>query len=267
MNSPKVNVPEELVREVFAHFGRAYYFTDCLHRQLANMRAVKVFSQPEDVLRTRIEEELKRSFEMTLGQLFQVTRDVIDNCHHARLETAVAKRNFLAHHFWFERSHLMFSEAGLQEMIGELNTLAEEFHSLDEVITSEFGPAQERFGITEEVATSALNEIMAGKPVEALPRQRYLRKQERVVRVWKNGRPDQAQFLFETDDGELWQLSENGFGWATYADTSSEWIEFSELQVHLPVVINPRPKVTSAWNYQLEFGRSVSFQVRKDGKT
>jgi hypothetical protein len=89
---------EEEVKEVYARFGLAYYFSEVLHRGLCNAYALAPFESEEDVNRLRIEERLDLAWSTTLGQIAQhmeetgLPEDLID-----RLGKAVDKRNSLAH--------------------------------------------------------------------------------------------------------------------------------------------------------------------------
>ena len=80
------------------------------------------------ITRPRFEEALVRAYALTLGQVIEQLEGSFDQELFDRLNDAVSKRNFLAHHFWFWRCHLMSSEAGLSEIHKELSELSSLFH-------------------------------------------------------------------------------------------------------------------------------------------
>lgn len=59
----------ELIKEVYAKFGLAYYHSECLHRGLCNIQALLSFNDRSDITRPRIEEKLEYVYSLTLGQV------------------------------------------------------------------------------------------------------------------------------------------------------------------------------------------------------
>jgi hypothetical protein len=108
----------------------------------------------------------------------------LDKSLFTRLRNTLDKRNFLAHHFWFERCHLMNSEAGLAEMRNELSEVSSIFHRLDAEISEVNPPGFRALGISEEEFAASLEATLAGKPMDPLPSRRPPKKQERLVQVW-----------------------------------------------------------------------------------
>jgi hypothetical protein len=259
-----MEVPEELIKEVFAHFGAAYYHSDVLHRGLCNAYALMTFKKPEDATRPRIEEKLALAFSLTLGQVIEKAKDLLPVNLQQRLEVALSKRNYLAHHFWFDRSPLMFSEQGLLELREELLEYIDLFSKLDEEITAYFRPKREAFGVTDELIFESLNKLIAGEPDEPLISQRLPKKQERVVRVWdvKVGDNLTAQ-IFETEDGCLWQFSDIGLGWTRFDKPMLNWTINERIQKYLPANINPRPPITEPWNYAFVLSGGAVLWVKR----
>jgi hypothetical protein len=119
-----MDIDEHLIKEVYARFGLAYYLSECLHREVASDYALLSFSHPTHVTRPRLEEKLAHSFSMTLGQLIAELGSLLPEDLTQKLGSALQKRNFLAHHYWYERSHLMVSNEGLARMVKELADFA-----------------------------------------------------------------------------------------------------------------------------------------------
>jgi hypothetical protein len=174
------------------------------------------------------------------------------------------KKNFLAHHFWFERIHLMFSTTGLNLMFQELDEYSSLFQRLDEV-ASKYLKTQtiKKLSLTDQILRDSLAEVISGKPMEPLPKKRRPGKQERIVRVWEFNLADVGKpLVFETDDGQLWQLCDVGLGWTHYDKIKLDWQENEIIAQYLPVNIDPRPKDSKPWHYEFRLAKGAILWVR-----
>ena len=111
---------DDLVKELFARFGFAYYESECLHRGLCNAYVLAPFETPGHVTAPRVDERMAEAFDMTLGQVVEALRPWTPPTFHEQLAEAVDIRNHLAHRFWFERIHLGMTEDGVHGLIAEL---------------------------------------------------------------------------------------------------------------------------------------------------
>jgi len=255
---------EDLIKETFTWFGAAYYYSEVLYRELCNVYVIATFEKPENVTRPRVEEKLAFAFSLTLGQIIEKIKKFLPNDLQRRLESALDRRNYLAHHFWFERCLLMFSEQSLFQVRQELIELTDMFKTLDEDITKYFLPRYKTFGITDEIMKEAFKKILAGKPIEPLIPQRFPRKQERVVRAWNVKVSNNATTLiFETEDGCFWQLCDVGLGWTYFQTPGSDWQINEKIQKYLPADINPRPPIVEPWNYEFNLSKGTKLWVKR----
>lgn len=126
---------DDLIREVYARFGLAYYLSECLHRELCMILAWSELPSRDQITRPRVEERLAHAFSLTLGDVTARLERVLPAELRGDLREAVDRRNFLAHQFWFERAHLMFSVEDIRALIAELNEDAELFDRLDTKIS------------------------------------------------------------------------------------------------------------------------------------
>jgi len=169
---------DELIKEVYARFGLAYYESECLHRELCMILAFSSFQNKLNITRPRIEEKLVDAFSLTLGQVKDSLKNILPDVLYLKLENAVKQRNFLAHHFWFERIHLMSNTKGLRQILEELSTLSGSFSKLDKQVSNYSKSKLHQFDLTDEMIQKSFNEIISGKPPEPLLRKRKLKKQE-----------------------------------------------------------------------------------------
>jgi hypothetical protein len=253
----------ELTKEVYAHFGLAYYESECLHRELCIILAFSSFRSKLNITRPRVEEELIQAFSLTLDQVKDDLKYILPDELYSKLEYIVEKRNFLAHHFWFDRVHLMLNVKGLRQMLKELSALSALFSKFDEQVSDYFKPKYHQLGLTDKILQNSLNEILSGKPPEPLPRKRKLKKQERLVRVWEFKLPDGAlPLIFETEDNCLWQLCDIGLGWTNFDRIGTHWKENKIIQTYLPSNINPRPKDCQPWEYEFKLNKNAVLWVK-----
>ena len=71
------DIMEELSKEVYAHFGSAYFFSECLHRGLCNVFAMLTFRSKSDITGPRLEEKLKQVYSLTLGQISEKAKPLL----------------------------------------------------------------------------------------------------------------------------------------------------------------------------------------------
>lgn len=252
------------VKEVYARFGLAYYYAEVLYRGLCNLYCVSQVPPTGPMTRYRVEEHLRTSSEMTLGHLLPRLETILPPPLLERLTGALERRNFLAHHFWFERIHLMTTLNGIETMLAELAQDTELFQELDGEVEKVGEPLHGRVGLTAELFVKALNDIKNGTAgaLDPLHQQRMPRKQETVVNVFNVPTGSgHTVLVFETDDGLLWQLCDVGLGWSPYDHVDPSWPIVQKFAGLLPARINPRPKAAAPWTFEIPFGASATLAV------
>jgi len=264
MDSQEHDIIEEMTKEVYARFGSAYFFSECVHKGLCNLFALLSFRSKSDITAPRFEEKLNQAFSLTLGQIAEKVRPLLPDTLQTDLDKAIKRRNYLAHHFWFERCHLMPSLEGLEELRSELIDIAALFRKLNHDIENFLQPKLSAYGIDDALTQLFLDEVMAGKPMDSLPNKRYPKKQERIVRAWNIRSEDgKLTIIFESDDGILWQLCDVGLGWSVYDKPEPGWEIDEKLQKYLPATMNPRPQISEPWNYSFQLSAKAVFWVAR----
>lgn len=254
----------EDVKEVYARFGLAYYHAEVLYRGLCNLYCVSQAPPSGPVTRYRLEEHLLAASKTTLGQLLPLLEAVLPPPLPERMARALERRNFIAHHFWYERIHLMATLTGIEAMLAELVQDTELFQELDEEIERITAPLYARLDVSPELFLAALNDIRSGKAgaLSPLYPQRMPRKQENVVKVFDVPTPSgRTVLVFQTDDGLLWQLCDAGLGWSAYGQVDASWPVSQKFATLLPARINPRPKASAPWNFEIPFGTQATLAV------
>ena len=255
-------VSGEEIKEVYARFGAAYYYADSLHRGLCLLYCASQLSQALPASRLRVEEHLRVAFATTLGQLLPKMQSTLPPKLFSKLQKATDRRNFIAHHFWFDRVHLMLTRDGVNSMLEELDEAATSFSALDDEITKLREPLNSRLGDTPESLSLALNDIISGNDTLPLHQQRPLKREETIVAVYnipvEAGR---SVLTFHTDDGALWQLCDIGLGWCSYNEPDLSWPPLEALAGLLPARVNPRPTTVKPWHFDLHFDSKATLSV------
>jgi hypothetical protein len=262
-----MDIDDDLIKEVYARFGLAYYLSECLHRELANGLVMLTFSDPTHITRPRLEEKFARAFSMTFGQVVKDLDSLLPTDTIQKLHLALQKRNFLAHHFWYERSHLMVTNEGLASMVEELAECAKSFQEVDREVTSYCRPHVHALGITEDHLNEAFQEILQGIPPDPLPSRPIPRRSQRVqiIRAWdipSASHESGSGLIFEAADRNFWQLCDVGLGWFLRDEPEPHWVVNSVLAQHLPVVMPARPSLRSPWDFDLPLAKGAVLRVR-----
>ena len=139
-------------REVFARYGLAMYYAQCLEYQLGLMLASmcnhEFLDTPHEARDTLFDQELSK----TLGQIAQNLKKVmpISPTLKDRLARAVEVRNWLAHRYFRERAKEILSVRGRDVMISELQERADFLQALDREFTGLMEKWLSRMGVSSE---------------------------------------------------------------------------------------------------------------------
>lgn len=161
----------EEAKEIYAHFGLAFYESNCLEHGVANALCyIKIFLQRKSCGSQKeweglIDKHFDESFEETLGRLIKQLEFHQDTLPSllivmADLEKCRDERNFLAHHFYREYAQGWFSFKGRKEMIERLQSSFELFFLTDRKLTAAVKSLAEKYGLTEEAIEKCWSEMM-----------------------------------------------------------------------------------------------------------
>lgn len=150
------------IREVYAQFGLTIYQVQCFERTLAILLSIVYGPDPQKVTRLQYERLLGRHFQKTLGNLINQLRKFVTISQQLEitLSKALQKRNWLIHHYFWERAITFVGEEGRESMIEELQGVAKFFEDVDSKFTAiveEYGKKQ---GITEEVIQRTIQKLI-----------------------------------------------------------------------------------------------------------
>lgn len=141
------------IREVYSRYGLAMYLVQCLERQLAIVLATEYGPGPHKITRVQYDDLLSSLFEQTMGGLLTRLRRSasfpVD--FDAQLREALKTRNWLAHHYFWDRAGQFMTQDGRERMIRELEQLRATLDSLDGYFTKVTDVWAQRHGLTREM--------------------------------------------------------------------------------------------------------------------
>jgi len=267
-NSGELPLPPldpDACKEVYALFGLAYYLSECLHRGLCFLFVLGTFQSASGITRPRFEEKLEHAFGLTMGQLLSEVGPLVSSDLVTQVRLALNKRNYLAHHFWYERIHMLYSQSGVESLCTELTDQTTLFETLTVNVNALVVVAMDSLGLPRSLLTAGIDRVLSGNDLTPLRVQRDLRKSERLVKAWDvPGPSEQTALVFETQDGSLWQLCDVGLGWTYHTHPMPDWRLNVKLQRFLPTTITPRPQLVEPWQYEWPLKDGVVLWIKKE---
>ena len=150
---------DEHVKEVYAYFGLAIYFSQVLEHGLVNSLVFLDLLPrraghpvPNEKWFKEFDAFMDQHFETTLGKMIRSLKNVISVPQdlESLLAVALEKRNFLAHHYFKDRSIEFMTKIGRDKMIIELQEARTLFKHADDQLDEVVRPLREHFGLTDE---------------------------------------------------------------------------------------------------------------------
>jgi hypothetical protein len=165
----------EQVKEVYAHFGLAIYLGQVLEHGIGNTLVYaslipnnigKIHSVSE--WHEKFDQFLGAHFEKTLGRMISAlkTEVVIPDELESLLSTALKTRNWLAHHYFRDRSDDFMNEAGRMKMVMELKETQSLLSRADEALEAVTKPLRLKYGFTDERFEQFFKEYCAEREID-----------------------------------------------------------------------------------------------------
>ncbi|RPD95727.1 hypothetical protein EGN69_08700 [Pseudomonas monteilii] len=159
---------EEHVRDVYAHYGLAMYWSQCVEQSMFIHlmfleflpRNVKNFS---DSARWASDFDSYEAIELgkTMGRLLQKLKSEGQPTEEVSvlLASALKKRNWLAHSYFSSRAVDFMHESGRSDMIEELREATEFFREAAAKLDAITMPIARRYGFTEDMEAKVRSDM------------------------------------------------------------------------------------------------------------
>ena len=139
-------------REIFARYGSAMYFSQCLEQQIALMLSSMYNESFLQVAPEERDSFFNKNIRKTLGTMANDLKHVacLSEDLEVKLIEAVKLRNYLAHRYFSERDRDILVEEGREKMIVELQDWADTLRNLDNEFTDLLRSWLHHKGVSEE---------------------------------------------------------------------------------------------------------------------
>ena len=154
---------EHQIKEVYAFYGVAMYYSQCLEKSLCILLSIGC----EDlnyVTRQEYDDALESLTMKTFGQLLRQIKKTIPLKKGLLkdLDRALDKRNWLAHRYFYDSAVDFNSRDGRLFMVLDLGLLGNLFEKVDAQITSLNMKLSQQLGLTEELLEERANALLPG---------------------------------------------------------------------------------------------------------
>jgi len=148
-------------KELYAFFGLASYSTQCLEKSLVNLAFTYNLSKKEILNIDEWDKLFEGINKSTFGKLLNIIKNQfsISEIIVVELSTALKKRNWLAHDFFYDYAAEFTSEKGRKKMISELAELIKLFNKNDQYIEQIYMHLWEQFDLTQETIDLEINKM------------------------------------------------------------------------------------------------------------
>jgi hypothetical protein len=162
-------------KELYAHFGLAFYCSNVLEHGVANALLVLELLAGRGGAKTRsqwealVDKHFEDSFAKTLGSLMRQLarhRQSLPDLASLKtdLEKCVEERNFLAHHFWREYAAHWFTTVGRTSMVQRLERARDLFSETDSKLDAAVQPIADCHGITSDFVSREMERTLRQGP-------------------------------------------------------------------------------------------------------
>jgi hypothetical protein len=150
-------------REVYARYGSAMYFSNCVEAQLANyILILRIARNGGPITRKEIEALEARILSGTFGQNLGEVRDLLGGDWALADEMAelLELRNHLAHHWWRERISEIGTSKRRAALIDELEGIRELMEAGDAKLVERCKRMHKRIGLPENMIETEYAKLM-----------------------------------------------------------------------------------------------------------
>jgi len=152
----------ELIREVFAQFGRAYFEAQSVEKELMVLLATVLGPGDDWLNQNGMAVLLDRYSKNTFGQLaYELKKKGVPTVVLDEIEAAVKDRNWLAHNYFWDRAIDFAREDKREGMVKELAAMADRFAALDAKLTPLVRKWGSDRGVTDEVVRQTMDRMMS----------------------------------------------------------------------------------------------------------
>ena len=149
-------------REVYAKYGLAMYFAQCLETELVNLLFSLKLKDKDKITRFEIDLFREDNYEKTLGSLIKSLKQTMEVSENLEmdLKELLEIRNYLAHRYFRVEIIDIMTKDGRQHMLSELDSFISKLENGDKKIGSILSVICEQYGITDAMISKMEEELL-----------------------------------------------------------------------------------------------------------
>lgn len=242
------------VRDVYVYYGLAMYMAQNVERGLSMLLALE--GQSKGATAWDFDARLAENYDSTFGELvskFLRSSLAASQGLSARLQRAIEQRNDLAHQYFWDRGIQFVLPDGQLAMIAELKQMKIDFESLDDDLTALQETALKRRGEDIESFRArverSLHGYLSGVGLPHSPERVPSKITVVSAEEWRSEVGKPGNLVLISKDGRYLVPGEKGLCYGPIAIPAGSNAQPLSFDKAFPAELNPRPKVTSSWNY------------------
>ena len=152
-------------REVYAKYGLAMYFAQCLETGLVNLLVALKLKDRDKITISDIDSLIGINYEKTLGKLIYSLKEAMEISEdiETNLKELLDIRNYLAHRYFRVKAIDFMKKDGRQHMLSELECFISKLEGGDKKIESITAVIAEQYGITDETICKIMEDLLKVK--------------------------------------------------------------------------------------------------------
>lgn len=149
-------------REVYAKYGLAMYFAQCLETGLVNLLVALKLKDRDKITISDIDSLIGINYEKTLGKLIYSLKEAMEISEdiETNLKELLDIRNYLAHRYFRVKAIDFMKKDGRQHMLSELECFISKLEGGDKKIESITAVIAEQYGITDVTICNSVEDLL-----------------------------------------------------------------------------------------------------------
>lgn len=149
-------------REVYAKYGLAMYFAQCLETGLVNLLVALKLKDRDKITISDIDSLIGINYEKTLGKLIYSLKEAMEISEdiETNLKELLDIRNYLAHRYFRVKAIDFMKKDGRRHMLSELECFISKLEGGDKKIESITAVIAEQYGITDVTICNSVEDLL-----------------------------------------------------------------------------------------------------------
>jgi hypothetical protein len=150
------------IQEVFCAYGKAVYEASGIEKSIVQVFVIYAFDPSNPKAVEIVANTIDQKDKLTLGSLIRNSRKELNLPAriNEQLDDVLEKRNWLIHHFYFDAYSKMIDREARKELIKLLESLAQRFGSLNDLLIAEIVRRMIDKGVSQHVLDQLAKDVI-----------------------------------------------------------------------------------------------------------